>query len=482
MALTAIQAYVLKELNKGVEISPSHIQMLVRDFIPTASHKLSLYDRYSVKRVPIQFRVPLDGTKVNNKINNDFAGEIVDTKIGYVLGNPIKYSVDRNSYEGIEAKFKEHQGQVNKFVVSNKMNDKDIELGKLVSICGVAGREIYIDKNGNEKVVNLKPWETIFLTNAEGDVEYALRQYSELFQVGDKLEELICVDFYDNEKITSFIERKAEDGSMSFVYDDSKENPRYHVFGITPIIKVVNNEEELGDFERVMSQIDAYDRTTSDVNSEIEQFRMAYMKFTGVKVTPELIEQSKQAGGFEIPDGADISFITKNINDVVVENHLKRLEADINRFAKHVNMSDPNFGGGDSSLANKYKLTALEMKSIILEVKMKTALLRQFQIISSAWAKKGVVVDYLNIFFEFSRNLPVNIMEEATETEKLKGLVSERTRLGKLSFVDDIDYEIEQMESDSERLGMNLPNEASVEERYNLNAFDSEEGNVDGEQ
>lgn len=477
MALTEIQAYVLKELRNGNPITEEFVSLLVDDFSLIADSKKALYDRYTLNNLPIQNRRIMDGVKVNNRINNDFAGEIVDTKIGYVLGNPVKYSIDKNAYEGIEDYHKEHQGKVNEFIIRNQMNDKDIELGKLVSICGLAGREIYIDKEGNEKIANLPAWEMIFLTDADDHVEYALRQYSEIRKVNDKLVSHICVDFYDSENITSFVEvQGAGINGHRFALDTEKEvNPKPHVFGLCPIIKVINNEEEMGDFERVLSQIDAYDRTVSDVNSEIEQFRMAYMKFVGVKVTPETIAQAKTAGGFEVPENGDIGFITKQMNDTVIEHHLQRLQEDINRFAKHVNMSDPNFGGGDSSLANKYKLSAMEMKSMILEVKMKTAFLRQFEVLTSAWAKKGIQVDYLNIFFDFTRNLPVNILEEADESLKLKGLVSERTRLGRLSFVDDVDYEIEQMEQDNERLGMSIETELPIEERVLLEEEDEED-------
>lgn len=484
MALTAVQAYVLKQLQKGKEIDSNMIKMLVDDFMPIASHKKSLYDRYTVKNVPIQSREMPDGTKVNNKLNNDFAGEIIDTKIGYVLGNPIKYTLDRNYYEdGFEEQYKQHQGQINKFIIRNQINDKDIELGKLVSICGVAGREVYIDKDGNEKIANLNPWETIFLTDSDDKVLYALRLHSELREVNGKLEEYLCVDFYDDEKITYFIENKSNDGDAYKLDDEHDVNPVPHVFNITPIVKVVNNNEEMGDFERVLSLIDGYDKTMSDVNSEIEQFRLAYMKFVGVEVTEELIEQAKSAGGFQVPENGDVGFITKHINDAVVEHHLNRLEENINRFAKHVNMSDPDFGGGDSSLANKYKINAMETKAKLLEVKMKSALLRQFEILSNAWAKKGIVIDYLNLYFDFTRNLPVNILEEADETIKLKGLVSERTRLSRLSFVDDIDYEIEQMQKDRERDSSFLEDEVPTEERFGdlEDSFDEEEDELNDE-
>lgn len=464
----------MKELDNGADMTPELIQLLVDDFAPIAEHRKALYDRYTMDQVPIYDREVEDGTKVNNLIANDFAGEIVDQKIGYALGNAIKYNVDKNSYGDETETFQEHQGEINRFVVRNAMNDKDIELGKMASICGVAGREVYVDKDGNERVVNLNPWETLFLTDSDDNVKYALRIRQELRMVGNKLTDLQCVDFYNEDEVTYFIEKSTKDGKTFAEDDEQEENPAKHIFDFTPIVKISNNDEEMGDFERVISLIDGYDRTMSDVNSEIEQFRMAYMYFKGVEVDKETIEEAKTAGGFQIPEDGDIGFITKQMSDVYVKNHLDNLERNINRFAKHVNMSDKDFGGGDSSLANKYKLSALEMKSGILEVKMKTALLRQFQILTSAWDKKGRDIDYLNLQFLFTRNLPVNILEEADQSVKLKGLVSERTRLSLLSSVDDVDMEIEQMARDRVDQGYTIPEEEPVEDRIDLSRLEED--------
>lgn len=64
--------------------------------------------------------------------------------------------------------------------------------------------------------------------------------------------------------------------------------------------------------------------------------------------------------------------------------------------------------------------------------------------------KKGLdgADNYLNVWFGFKRNLPANILEEAQATAALKGFVSEKTRLSLLSFVDDPEYEEEEMQQD----------------------------------
>jgi hypothetical protein len=53
------------------------------------------------------------------------------------------------------------------------------------------------------------------------------------------------------------------------------------------------------------------------------------------------------------------------------------------------------------------------------------------------------------MFFIFKRNFPLNLLDEADTSSKLKGLVSEQTRLSLLSFVEDADYEIGLMKEEN---------------------------------
>jgi SPP1 family phage portal protein len=136
---------------------------------------------------------------------------------------------------------------------------------------------------------------------------------------------------------------------------------------------------------------------------------------------------------------------------------LNRLEGNIMRFGKSVNMTDESFASNLSGVAIRYKLMALENKCITMERKMTAALRQQFRVLATAWAKKGIPVDYTNIFFQFKRNLPVNLLDEAQTTAQLRGHVSERTRLSQLSFVDDVEWEMEEMSKDDEgRLDLDL--------------------------
>lgn len=440
---------ILKELIalEG-QVTSQIIQDLIEDHEPARTRMIELYDRYKTDELPIFDREFEDGDKINRKLNNSFDSEIVDTKIGYFIGNPISYQVDKEQpgADRVAATLQE-------FALRNDVDDLDSETVKKATICGYAARLLYIDRDGMERAINIDPWEAIPVYDRSiSEPQFALRYYDMTIKEGDEEKIRTRVEWYDDQLVTYYL----QDDQGDYVLDASEPvNPQPHLFDLVPLIVFPNNEELQGDAEKVLTLIDAYDRTLSDVNSEIEQFRLAYMAFYGCEPDVETIKRARQTGAFGLPEkseGGGVEFITKSMNDQAIEHHLDRLENNIMRFGKTVNMTDENFSQNLSGVAIRYKLMALETKCITMERKMTAALRQQFRVLATAWAKKGIAVEYINIFFQFKRNLPVNLLDEADSTSKLKGLVSESTRLGQLSFVDDVEWEKEEMAKDNEGL------------------------------
>ncbi len=427
------------------------IKDLIADHAPKREKVLSLYNRYKTDDLPILNREFEDPGKINRKLNNSFDSEIVDTKVGYFIGNPISYQVDdvQQGSEKVDATLAD-------FSLRNSIDDLDSETVKMATICGYGARLLYIDRDGLERVMNVNPWEVILVYDRSiNEPQFALRYYDVTIKEGKEEKTRTRVEWYDDTTVTYYL----EDDSGDFVLDISEPvNPQPHLFDLVPVIVFPNNEEQQGDAEKALNLIDAYDRTLSDVNSEIEQFRLAYMAFYGYDPDEETLARARQTGAFgldEKSEGVGIEFITKTMNDTAIENHLNRLEGNIMRFGKTVNMTDENFSQNLSGVAIRYKLMALETKCITLERKMTAALRQQFRVLATAWAKKGIPADYINIFFQFKRNLPVNLLDEAQTTAQLRGQVSERTRLSQLSFVDDVEWEMEEMAKDGEgRIGL----------------------------
>ena len=187
-------------------------------------------------------------------------------------------------------------------------------------------------------------------------------------------------------------------------------------------------------------------------------------------MSEQMIQETQKSGAFELFDkDMDVKYLTKDVNDGMIENHLDRIEKNIMRFAKSVNFNSDEFNGNVPIIGMKLKLMALENKCMTFERKMTAMLRYQFKVILSALKRKGYNVDensYLNLIFKFTRNIPVNKLEESQVLINLRGQVSERTRLGQSQLVDDVDYELDEMERDNFEINKNIP--------------DINEGNDDG--
>ncbi|MGE8037884.1 phage portal protein [Lysinibacillus sp. NPDC093692] len=439
-----MNTYKYLKLFKAQKADPQLIAKAIEEHKDDREKRLSFYERYkaSVEGVPILKREAVDyedfetgavkriDNKVNNRLNNALDAEIVDTKVGYMFGHPIGYEIEEKSRDSL-IKMKD---EMNDFRLRNNVEDKDSEWGKKAAICGYSARMAYIDKEGEVRIVNIDPWETIIISSTDyTEPEYAIRY----FNIDDDKQR---VEFYDSAYFYAF-----ETGANGL----EQVEKQLHTFDHGPLWGLPNNEELMGDAEKVYSLIDAYDRTFSDASNEIEQYRLAYLILKGVVADEESISEIKKSGLFELlGEHDDVRYLTKDINDTMIENHLNRLEQNILRLAKSVNFGDESFAGNASGVAMKYKLMSLENKCVTMERKMTAALRYQFKVICSAWAKKGICSkdDYLKLWFSFRRNVPANLLEEAQTATTLMAITSQKTALSTLSVVDDVDYEMEQRE------------------------------------
>ena len=418
------------------EVTSQIIMDLIDDNSTRATVMEALYDRYKTETdgVPIFDRYYDDTAKINRQLNNDFFSEIVDTKTGYLAGVPIVYETDPESPD-----FEEFQ-------LRNRIDDLDAETVKMASICGTAGRLLYVDTDGKHRIMNVNPWECIWVWDRSIDeVQFALRYYLvEYVGPSGQTENKVRVEWYDKDTVTFFIE-----SVNGYILDDTEPvNPMPHLFNFVPLIEYPNNEERIGDAEKVLALIDAYDRKESDIDSELEQWRLAYMKAIGADITSEVVEDAKYTGAFNLPEGADLAFIEKNINVAAIDSHLNRLEANILRFSKSVNFSDQEFTSDISGESRKYKLLSLENKCIVAERKFSASNQRMFKVLASS---PNFNLDWLHVTQKFTRNLPISLEKDAQVLATLKGIIPDEILYGLASFIDDPKAVIEMMDEQREK-------------------------------
>ncbi len=415
---------------------PYDFKTLITGHESTRNQMITDYQSYCGK-VGILNRTMPDSYKVNNKLANDFRGEIVDQITGYLFGRPITYSLKKEAYEdglGMAA-YERDNAELNAWRIRVEAGDLDAEAGKRAAIMGSTIRLCYNDTDGNANVVNLFPWQVIVID-----------EHNAIIYRQDATSGKYTVEHYDDTFITTYIE--GDDGEF---YLDADNPPIPHMFALMPIVEIVYNDEKLPAFRKVESLIDAYDRALSDAQNEIEEFRLAYLKIIGAEPLDEdEAARIRQTGSISVPEGGDVDFLTKTIDDDVLEHHKETLRENIYRFSATVDMTDQKFSGSDQSgEARKWKLLALENKASVLERKFSKALRQQFKILSTHWQAKGYALDWQNIDWTIHRNIPLELSMEAQITSLLRGNVTERTRLGLLSFIDDPEREIKEMQAES---------------------------------
>ena len=100
---------------------------------------------------------------------------------------------------------------------------------------------------------------------------------------------------------------------------------------------------------------------------------------------------------------------------------------------------------------------------------MKKALLRRIEIIAGVASLKTGEDIIKDIEITFKRNIPVDNNTTISMINSLQGIVSDKTLLGQLDFINDVNKELEQVKEQKQ---------ANIE-AYGLNAFSYEEDEED---
>lgn len=456
------------EAIKNGGISDQLLNRIIEKHAPNAAYNKDLIDRYeaTMDGVPIFQREPRFAQDeaerreiINHRINNDFFSEIVDFKTGYFAGNPISYSYS-NTEEALEdtgevgdsvVEMEEARDIASKtitdFIARSNMFDNDMECTKYASICGYAGRLFYIDLNGDERVMITPPNESIILSETKDITHptYGVRYYT-VTDINDV--ERVKAEFYDANMIYY---AEGFPGALHIVRSEP------NLFGCCPLQGIPNNREMLGDAEKVLALIDAYDRALSDTNNEVDSFANAYMVYENVSMTEEEMRRAQASGAIQFftggANGGKVYFLTKEINDGFIEHHLDRLEHNIRHFAKTPNMSDEAFGTA-SGVALKYKLLGLEFKCGMYEAKMLSAGAYMFELLAKVWEKKQIKIDPLLCVMSFKRNFPLDLLSEAQAAQAMLAAKMPQRVAYEMAFssVDDVEAVMQEIEAEKDNV------------------------------
>lgn len=417
------------------QLEPIEIRQLTEQFLSLGMHYVRLDDYYRVRNQPIMaMQKPEDIP--NNKVANAFAKYISDTLTGYFLGQPVVYGVDADGSQQVLDRLQECFDY-------NDEQSENYRLGLMASINGVAYELLYLDEDGRARFAAIDPREMFAVYDAtiSNRLICAIRTYVYRLYDGEEVRHYEC---YDALQTRHFIR-----DSQGFRLIE--ETPNY--FGDVPVVVYENNDQWMGDFEPVITLIDAYDKVQSNTLNDMEQFTDAYMKFRNLSgTTAEDLAEMRKKKIILLDDDGEADWLVKSVNDTWVENFKTRLQNDIHKFSGTPDMTDESFGGNVSGVSLRYKLIGMEQIRAAKERCFKVGLQRRIELLCNHFRLRSTddLEAYTSITMTFNNTLPQNVLELSQIVGNLADLLSEETKLKLLPFIEDPAAEIEKREAEKE--------------------------------
>lgn len=382
--------------------------------------RFEMLERYYLGKHDILER-PKEGHLSNNKVVVNHAKYITDTNIGYLLGNPVDYQTSEE-YD-IEALLDAYKKQT--------INDLDSEIAKDVSIFGLQYEYVYANENAEPKSCEVDNKNTIIVY--DDTVEH------------NKLFGLIYRPIYKGETF-KYWEIIYVDKNIKRVYKSFSKSlqqvgkDEMHAFGDVPLICYKNNPEFLGDFEPVLSLIDAYNLLQSDRVNDKEQLVDAILCLYGMDFDAEqaaMLRESRMLAN--LPTDGKVEYLIKTLQEGDVDILRQNIENDIHKISMVPNMSDNNFVGNSSGVAIRYKLLAFEQNIKNKERYMEKGLMERFKLYNHFLftQSKMAEVPIEEVDAVFKRNLPSNDFEISQMINNLADFVDAETLISQLSFIKD---------------------------------------------
>lgn len=448
--------YLDKDIVPDIENIPPEVISYVIGKAQNANTRYNKLNDYYLGKYPNSKQASKDS--VNVIVN--YAKYVVDIALGYYLGDPVKY--DNNALRDTSAlnagSLKvavDNDGQLKKAEQFNKSDEEDkidisplincytsqtiadidTKIGKGIGIFGDCAEVLYA--SSDEKPVPKSAYydPTNIVVVRDDTVEH-----KDLFAiVWEQTEDINKKKYY---RITIYTDKtiallKSEDleEKQSYILLDKKS----HYFGAVPVITYENNDEKQGDFEQIISLIDAYNDLMSNRLTDKKKFVNALLAFFGFGLNSNEVKLTEEQFIENVPLDARIEYIQKTFDENSVQILADELVKAMHKITMTVDMSDEQFAGNSSGQALKLKLLTMNMlvKNKIRSIEK--GLKRRFELYNN-WLTFKREMEYVStndIDIVFTINMPIAESEIVSTVEKLQGIVDDQTLLSLLWFISD---------------------------------------------
>ncbi len=217
---------------------------------------------------------------------------------------------------------------------------------------------------------------------------------------------------------------------------------------ILPVAWFCNNQERMGDFEPVCSLLDAYNVLLSGAMDDMQSVANAFLALYGMQgTTKEDIDRANQSRVLSLAENGKAEFVVKNLSPDAIQLMKDTLVRDMLSITMTPDLNDQAFSGNSSGVALEYKLWGIEQCRSAKERGFHPglmALLRQYEegMMLLGHSSAGLAQVH------YHKNLPRDLTRLCENLETLSGLLSRRTRLELLPFVQDADEELRRLKEE----------------------------------
>ncbi len=395
----------------------------------------------------------------DNKLVNNLAHYIVETFNGYFMGIPPKITLDDDT----------DNEKLQQWNDTNSFQDKLNEISKQADVYGRSIAFLFQNEN------------------SETGVAYSSPMNSFIIYDDSVLHEPLAFVRYTRDK-NNILSGQVYTDNEWYSFDDSANRVgevNANQFGQVPAVEFFDNEERQGVFENAMTLIDALNNVVSQKANQNAYFDNAYLLLKGMDLDGDDGKLALNLDGNQIiyaPNEESVNgtaeFLSKPDGDAMQEHLTDRLINMIYQVCMVANLNDDSFSGNSSGVALQYKLLPMKNMAANKERKFTQALRKLYKI---AFGVETILDTtkteaWQDLKFQFTRNLPVNLADEASTAKNLVGLVSQETLLSTLSFVDDAKAEADRMKEEHQEQAVSyLKATDSLTDQQKVGVDDGEE-------
>ncbi|MCD7735298.1 MAG: phage portal protein [Clostridiales bacterium] len=364
----------------------------------------------------------------------NYAKYVVDITLGYYLGDPVKYDANRthDAEGGQSIDLTPLLGCYD----NQQIGEVDSRLGKGMGIYGECLELCYASSDEEPE-----PRSAFIDPRCGVLVEDSTVEHNKLFAlVWERRETTAHQKYYFLTVYTDQTERDFKSTDLKTAVFQQVGEVRPHYFGAVPVIAYENNDERQGDFEQIISLIDAYDTLMSNRFTDKRKFVDALLVFFGMTLREgdeEKLLREKFIDG--APLDAKVEYIQKTFDESSVQVLADAAVREMHKMTLTVDMSDESFAGNSSGQALKLKLLTMNLLVKNKMRRMERGLKERLTLYNRWLATKGAMreLSVSDVDAVFTVATPINETEIVQLVTSLQGIVDDQTLLSQLWFIRD---------------------------------------------